>query len=318
MEVRAVLEPDAIPSIDEPSFGTDYFGNESDDAIVVDRSGAPARAYPVRVLHYHEIVNDVIDGQPIAVTWCPLCGSAIVYDATVDGQALEFGVSGKLADDDLVMYDRQTESEWKQSRGEAISGEFEGRTLDVLPASILPYGRFLAAHPDGVVLHPPGGKSEVASEDDRPARIRYDLGPYDDYFDSDGYGLDAHRGSGGRGGWDHDAFDAKSVVIGLEFGDEAVGVPVPVVEAADGVIQVEVGGDSIAVFASPDGAHAFFDDGLSFEPAEAQGTFRADGASWDGATGESNDGRQLERTPARRLFAFTWRDDHGRDAFFYR
>jgi hypothetical protein len=316
MEVRSVLEPDAIPSIDDPSFGTQYFGNESDDVMVVDRPGAPARAYPVRVLHYHEIVNDVIDDQPIAVTWCPLCGSAIVYDATVDGRALEFGVSGKLADDDLVMYDRQTGSEWKQSRGTAISGELEGRSLEVRPASMSSYGRFVEAHPDGVVLQPPGGESEVASENDTPARIRYELSPYDEYFEADGYGLGAHRGTGGRDDWNHDAFAPKNVVIGLEFGGEAVGVPRPVVQAAGGVVQTTVGDQSIAVFSMADGLHAFFDDGLTFEPTETAGRFRADGTAWDGATGQSSDGRQLERAPARRLFAFTWQDDHGPAAFY--
>lgn len=316
MDVRSVLPPDAIPSVDEPVFGPDYFGSDEDEVIVVDRPGAPARAYPVRILHYHEIVNDEIDGRPIAVTWCPLCGSGVVYDATVDGRALEFGVSGKLADDDLVMYDRQTGSEWKQSLGEAIDGELAGTQLEVLAAPMLPYGRFAAEYPDGVVLQPPGGESEAASDDDTPARIRYDLGPYDEYFETEGYGLGAHRGTGGRDDWGLEGFGPKSVVVGLAFDGEALGVPRPVVESAGGVVQVAVGGASVAVFDTPDGIHAFLDGGLVFEPAEEPGAFRADGATWDGATGGSDDGRRLERAPARRLFAFAWRDDHGEESFY--
>ncbi|MFB6360037.1 MAG: DUF3179 domain-containing (seleno)protein, partial [Halobacteriales archaeon] len=211
----------------------------------------------------------------------------------------------KLADDDLVMYDRQTGSDWKQSRGTAISGELEGETLEVLPASMLSYGRFVEAHPDGVVLQPPGGESEAASDDDTPARIRYELSPYDEYFEADGYGLGAHRGTGGRDDWAHDAFAPKDVVIGLEFDEDAIGVPRPVVDAAGGVVQVTVGDRSIAVFSSADGVHAFFDRGLTFEPTDTEGRFRADGTTWDSATGEASDGRQLQRAPARRLFAFT-------------
>ncbi|MFB6353979.1 MAG: DUF3179 domain-containing protein [Halobacteriales archaeon] len=316
MEVRSVLPPDAIPSVDDPVFGPEYVGEPDDEVVVVDRPGNRARAYPVRILHYHEIVNDRIDGRPVAVTWCPLCGSAAVYDATVDGRALTFGVSGKLADDDLVMYDRETGSEWKQSLGRAIAGELEGRELELLPAPLVPYRRFAADHPDGRVLQPPGGESEAASDGETPEPIRYDQQPYADYFESAGYGLDAHRGTGGRADWDRDDLGPKATVLGLEVGGDALGVPRPVVEAAGGVVQPTVGSRSVAVFATPDGLHGFFDDGLGFEPSAEPGRFRADGATWDGATGESDDGRALERAPARRLFAFAWRDDHGPDAFY--
>ena len=316
MDVRSVLPPDAIPSVDDPAFGPDYFGDPDDEVVVVDLEGAPARAYPVRVLHYHEIVNDEVAGRPVAVTWCPLCASAVVYDAAVDGRALEFGVSGKLADDDLVMYDRETGSEWKQSTGVAIAGPLEGRRLEALPAALWPHRRFAAEHGDGVVLQPPGGRSEAASDDDTPARIRYDREPYEAYFAGEGYGLGAHRGTGGRDDWGRDDLDPKAVVVGLERGGEALGVSLPTVEAAGGVVQPTVGGRSVAVFATPDGVHAFLDGGLAFEPTDEPGRFRADGTTWDGATGEADDGRSLERAPARRLFAFAWRDDHGDDAFY--
>jgi hypothetical protein len=195
VNVRQVIPKDAIPSIDAPAFSSEYCGDLDDQVIVIesDTDSDPPRAYPIRVLHYHEIVNDATGGQPMTITWCPLCGSAVVYDALVDGQELTFGVSGKLADDDLVIYDRETESEWKQSTGECLAGEFEGQSLSVLPAGMTSYERFAAEYPDGVVLQPPGGESEAASSDDVPAAIRYDVEPYESYFDTEGFGLDAHR-----------------------------------------------------------------------------------------------------------------------------
>lgn len=151
------------------------------------------RAYPVRILHYHEIVNDEFGDDPIAVTWCPLCGSAVAYERTVGDRTLTFGVSGKLADDDLVIYDRETESEWKQSLGKCIRGDLEGTTLSVRPASMVSWATSRERHPNGVVLQPTDAKSEAASETDDPEPIDYDAQPYDHYFQSDGFGLDAHR-----------------------------------------------------------------------------------------------------------------------------
>jgi hypothetical protein len=127
VNVRQVIPRDAIPSVDAPTFEKAYDGDPDDQVVVVESPQRP-RAYPIRYLHHHEIVNDVLgsevpvnqaasptdgsdaDADPIAVTWCPLCGSAVVYDRLHEEQRLEFGVSGKLADDDLVMYDRETGS----------------------------------------------------------------------------------------------------------------------------------------------------------------------------------------------------------------
>lgn len=313
MDIRQVLPRDAIPSVDDPTFGPDHFGEPEDDVIVVEFV-SESRAYPVRILHYHEIVNDKVDDRPIAVTWCPLCGSAVVYSSTVGGRPLTFGVSGKLANDDLVMYDRETESEWKQSLGRCIAGPLEGAELEVLPAAVMTWESFRDANPDGIVLQPPGGKSEAASDDETPAPVEYDARPYEAYFEADGIGLGAHRGTGGRT-WNRDDIGSKEVVLGLSAGDEAVGVPRKVVERNGGVVQLSVGPWDIVVFATGDGIHAFDDPGFSFEPT-GDGRFEADGAVWDGATGRASDGRRLDRVPARHLFAFAWQDDHGPDAFY--
>jgi hypothetical protein len=324
VNVRNVLPRDAIPSVDDPSYDpvAEYDGDPDDEVVVVD--GEPARAYPLRYLHYHEIVNATdSDGSPVAVTWCPLCGSAVVYERVVDAgdggdpRTLTFGVSGKLADDDLVMYDRETESEWKQSRGVAIDGPLSGTELTVIPAAMTTVERFRDANPDGELLAPPGGESEAASGDDDPEPIDYDVAPYERYFEMDGFGLAAHRDTDGERDWDRtDDLDPKTVVLGLTFGDDALGFPLPRVEANGSVAHATVGDHDVVVFATSDGIHAFENPGFAFDRTVEPGTFVADDARWDGATGESDDGRSLERLPSRRLFAFAWQDDHGADAFY--
>jgi len=165
------------------------------------------------------------------------------------------------------------------------------------------------------VLARPGGTSEASGPGRDPEPIDYDEEPYREYVESDGFGLDAHHGHGGRE-WNREDLAPKAVVLGIERGDEALGFPLERVKGAGGGVTAEVGGLRVAIFATPDGIHAFESDGLEFEPADDPGRLRADAAEWDGATGESDDGRVLDRLPARRLFAFAWQDDHGPDAFW--
>ena len=319
MNVRQVPPKDAIPSVDDPTFRRIH--EPADEVVVGLEVDGDARAYPLRYLDYHEIVNDRVGGVPVAITWCPLCGSAIVYDRRVDDatatdgeRVLSFGVSGKLADDDLVMYDRETDTEWKQSSGVAIAGPLNGRELTVRPAAVTTWERFTEAHAEARVLAPPGGRSEAASAGDDPAPITYDERPYTGYFESDGFGLAARRGTDDGREWPRDDVDPKTVVLGIERDGDALGVSLPDLERAGGVATVTVGGTDAVVFATDDGIHAFENPDLAFTPT-GDG-FRADGVTWDGATGRSDDGRTLERLPARRLFAFAWRDDHGDDAFW--
>ncbi|MFB6308069.1 MAG: DUF3179 domain-containing protein [Haloarculaceae archaeon] len=306
MTVRDVLPRDAIPSIDDPVFDREYAGEGSDEVIVVD--GDPPRAYPLRILSYHEVVNDTVDGRPVAVTWCPICWSAVVYDRRVAGRTLTFGVSGKLADDALVLYDRETGSEWKQTSGRAIAGDLAGHRLDTLPAPIVPYRRFREDSPDGLVLQPARGP-----DDPELAMREYDMRPYEAYAAGDHFGLYGMRGAGEPREWNRDDLDPKARVVGVEHGGEAVGYPLDHVRAAGGVVTDTVGGLDVVVFAV-DGGHVFENPGLQFERDGDR--FRADGAIWDPTSGASEDGRRLERVRARRLFAFAWQDDHGADAFF--
>ncbi|MFB6104676.1 MAG: DUF3179 domain-containing protein [Halobacteriaceae archaeon] len=317
MNVRQVVPKDAIPSVDDPRFGPTYDGDPTDEVITITRADPP-RAYPLRYLHHHEIVNDALaDGaDPIAVTWCPLCGSAIVYDRGIDDRVLSFGVSGKLADDDLVMYDRETESEWKQSTGTCFAGPLEGTALTVRPAQVLPWQAFRDSFPAGVVLQPPGGESESASASDDPAPIDYDDDPYTAYFAAEGFGLAAHRGTAGDRSWERrDDLDPKTVVLGVECADRAVGFPLPRVREEGGIVQATVGETAVLVVATDTvGIQAYHDPGYEFRWQD--GTLTADGATWDPATGRSDDGRSLSVVPARRLFAFAWQDDHGPEAFY--
>lgn len=164
---------DGIPSIDDPTFVSAARVTEVADRepVIQFGIGADVRAYPLRVLTWHEIANDVVGDRPVAVTYCPLCNAAIVFDRTLDGRVLEFGTTGKLRNSDLVMYDRQTESWWQQFTGEAIVGALMGQKLRILPSRIVSFGAFRTAHPEGPVLVPnnPGfrdyGRNPYASYD---------------------------------------------------------------------------------------------------------------------------------------------------------
>jgi hypothetical protein len=146
---------DGIPAIDEPKFiGIDEADAwlEPQEPVILFQLGEDVRAYPLQILMWHEIVNDTVGGAPVVVTFCPLCNTAIAFERTVDGQVLDFGTSGRLRFSNLVMYDRQTESWWQQAGGEAIAGEFTGRQLKLLPASIIAWADFKAAYAEGKVL----------------------------------------------------------------------------------------------------------------------------------------------------------------------
>ncbi len=155
-EIRSGGPPkDGIPSIDNPVFEPVNAVTLPDREPVIGlRIGDDMRAYPLSILMWHEIVNDVIGGVPVVVTFCPLCNSAMVFDRRVDGRTLEFGTTGKLRHSDLVMYDRQTESWWQQFLGEAIVGDMTGAILELLPARIESYANFRARAPEGEVLVP--------------------------------------------------------------------------------------------------------------------------------------------------------------------
>ncbi|NTU65884.1 MAG: DUF3179 domain-containing protein, partial [Chloroflexi bacterium] len=146
---------DGIPAIDDPRFvgmaAADEWLKPIEPVILLDVNGE-ARAYPIQILMWHEIVSDTIGGVPVAVTFCPLCNTAIVFDRRIDERVLDFGTTGRLRYSNLIMYDRQTESWWQQAGGDAIAGELTGQQLKFVPASIIAWADFKANFPDGQVL----------------------------------------------------------------------------------------------------------------------------------------------------------------------
>ena len=155
-EIVAGTEPRVgIPAIDDPTFhpvseAPDYM--LEDEAVLAVEIAGDARAYPLAMLIFHEIVNDTVGGVPVVVTYCPLCNSAVVFRREVDGRLFDFGVSGNLRLSDLLMYDRQTESWWQQITGEAVVGELTGTRLEFLPAPLVSWGEFKSSYPEGLLL----------------------------------------------------------------------------------------------------------------------------------------------------------------------
>ena len=148
---------DGIPALDNPSFvrASGKTGIDPTEPVIALEMGGQARAYPIRYLTWHEIVNDVVGGVPVAVTFCPLCNSALTFDRRVKGRVLSFGVSGKLRHSDMIMYDRETQSWWQQAIGTGIVGDLTGVELQTLPARMVGWAQFLKAHPDGLVMKQP-------------------------------------------------------------------------------------------------------------------------------------------------------------------
>lgn len=223
---------DGIPSIDRPSFVSVESAASwvsPTEPVIALRHRGEAKAYPLQILTFHEIVNDDIGGTPVAVTFCPLCYSAIVFERVLQGEPVEFGVSGLLRKSDLVMYDRRTESLWQQLTGESVVGTLTGTTLDRLPAQILSFEQFQAAFPEGRVLSRDTGH-------DRP----YGNNPYAGYDDVDEPPF-AFQGDV------DDRLPPKMKVVAVTLGGESVAYPVEQTRKRS-VVADTVGGRSVVVF----------------------------------------------------------------------
>ena len=274
---------DGIPSIDDPKFVSideaASFVADQEPVIAVE-VGGEARAYPVQILIWHEIVNDTLGGVPLAVTYCPLCNSAIAFERRVNGTLYDFGVSGLLRNSDLVMYDRQTESWWQQLTGEAIVGTLTGTVLPFVPASTVSFADFRLAYPDALVLSRDTGF-------DRD----YGRNPYVGYDDTSSPFLF-------QGDTDARLKPAERVVA-VDINGETVAYPFSALERRS-AIEDTVGGTPIVVFFQPGTVSALNapsiedsrDVGASgvFRPRAAGRalTFRTeDGAIFDNETGST-------------------------------
>ena len=228
---------DGIPAIDEPVFEPVEAADgwlEAREPVIELELGSEARAYPLQILIWHEIVNDTVAGLPVAVTFCPLCNTALVFDRRLDSRLLDFGTTGNLRNSDLVMYDRQTESWWQQFGGEAIVGELAGSRLTPVPARIVAWENFARDHPDGQVLSRDTGYPRT-----------YGSNPYGGYdsVDSPPFFPAANEGD--------DRLPPKERVVFLERGEDAVVVPFSVLEQR-GTVEVAVGGERLEAIWVPD------------------------------------------------------------------
>ena len=235
---------DGIPAVDAPRFvavsEVDYL--EVREPVVQLELGGEARAYPLQILIWHEIVNDRIGGTPVAVTFCPLCNTTIVFDRRLDGRVLDFGTTGNLRNSDLVMYDRQTESWWQQFGGEAIVGTLTGKELRQLPAAIVAWEEFERGHPDGKVLSRETGFARDYGENPYAGYDSVDTPPI---FEA------ANQND--------DRLPPKERVVFLEREGQQVVVPFSaLVEKKE--IDVEVGGEELVVTWRP-GTRSALDSG---------------------------------------------------------
>ena len=153
-EIQGVVPPDSIPALEDPDFepAADVDWLPDAEPVLALEINGDARAYPLRVMTWHELVNGTVGGVPVTVSYCPLCNSAVAYDRRVGERILDFGTSGALFNSSLVMYDRQTESLWSHYTGEAVVGHLTGAQLDLIPVQTVSFETFLSAHPDGLVL----------------------------------------------------------------------------------------------------------------------------------------------------------------------
>lgn len=222
-----------IPAIDSPKFVTvaaaDAWLKDVEPVILV-QAGGDARAYPLQILTWHEIVNDMVGGVPLVVTFCPLCNTAIAFERTLDGRVLDFGTTGRLRFSNLIMYDRQTESWWQQAEGNAIAGELAGRRLAFYPATIVAWAEFKAAHPAGQVLSRETGHNRD-----------YGRNPYAGYDDINQSPF-LFRGPDTPG-----ALPPMARVLTVDLNGEAVAYPYSVLEQVR-VVNDTVGGQPVAVF----------------------------------------------------------------------
>jgi hypothetical protein len=310
--------PDGIPPVDDPQFVSvaeaDEWLNDPEPILVVDIDG-DVRGYPLQILIWHEIVNDTVGGIPLAVTYCPLCNSAITFERTVRGVETTFGTSGSLYFANLVMYDRATESLWNQLDGRAVVGLLTGEILNQVPSSTVSWKVFKETRPDGKVLDRnrtgaarPYGTNPYTGLDDpdgRPFLFRGDLDvrakamqrvvAMENGDVARAWALDALAGEGPA--WaTNDAFDGEPLVIFWQGGEASALDSRAIAEGRDvGTVGV--------FFSTVDGQKLTFQArGETFVDAETSSTWNILGEAIEGEL----EGAQLEPATFVRTFWFSW------------
>lgn len=300
-ELERGATKDAIPAITQPTFGSDWSGVElklrwpddpgrfytasprlgpNDPVIGLKRSGE-ARAYPLKLLIWHEIVNDTFDG-PVLVTYCPLCGSGMTAQRTVNGQETTFGVSGYLYRNDLVMYDEATGSLWSQIMATAIAGPETGETLDLIPSSITTWEAWQAANDDVLVLRPPPESNTVTGRYSYRDYSRY---PYGNYRRSERIGL--------SGEYHDDRLHPKEIVIGIKHAGTVKAYPLSVV-ARERVVNDHIAGRPVVVAVAPGDLLVAYHRTIEAETlvftSSDERVMLAGGSRWDISSGLALDG----------------------------
>ena len=289
---------DAIPPIDRPVYGDASVGDwlAPDDLVLGYVAGGQAYAYPFKILNYHEIVNDDLDGVPVLISYCPLCRSAIVYDRRVDGDVLSFGNTSALYESDLVMVDRTTGSYWWQVAGTAIVGPLTDAALEPLPSVVATWTDWASLHPETLVLTRATGFSRPYERDA--------FAGYADIIDSGRFPFPVGEA----------ARDARlrpsALVVGVVINEVARAYPV---ENVIDPINDEVGGNQIVVFPTEGGATVFgaVVDGetLRFELRNGDFVDVETGSVWTSsgvAVSGTRQGATLTPFPSRTTFWFAF------------
>ena len=309
---------DGIPPIDAPKFVSVQEADEwlapLEPVIALEVNGV-SKAYPLQILTWHEIANDEIGGVPVAVTFCPLCNSAIVFDRRLDGVVYDFGVSGNLRNSDLIMWDRQTQSWWQQLSGESIVGELAGARLSFIPAQMVAWETYKQASSGTQVLSRDTGFRRNYGRNPYVGYDRVDQPPFLFFGETDG------------------RLPPKARVAAVALGGVDVAFPYPIL-AEERAVNYTVGGQDIAVFYEPGtrsaldassiaasrdvGATGVFDpvlDGRSLtftyegSPEEGMIVDEQTGSTWS-ILGEATDGplvgSKLRRIVHQDHFWFAW------------
>lgn len=238
---------DGIPAILKPEFETQQQASawlDDKEPVIGFEINDEAKAYPLSILIWHEIANDQVGGVPVAVSFCPLCYSALVYDRRINGVVPYFGVSGLLRNSDMVMYDDVTESFWQQFTGEAIVGDMVGSKLELIPTQIISFKQFKDAYPNGLVL-----------SKDTGYKREYGKNPYVGYDDIDQKPF-LYRGK------EDDRLPPNEKVIAVK--DEKINKAYPYsITMEKRVVADEVGGKKIVVFHSEGAVSALDDDTIA-------------------------------------------------------
>jgi cytochrome c biogenesis protein CcdA/peroxiredoxin len=251
--IRSSDPRDVIPPLDFPEYETVAAASEwleGREPGVLIEIGDDVRFFPLRIMTFHEIVNGTIGGRPVVVTFCPLCNTAVVFDPTVGGDVLRFGVSGLLRFSDLVMWDATTETLWQQITGEAIVGELAGTQLELLPSAVIGWDEFRTSFPDGQVLSRQTGYGR-----------NYGTNPYVGYSSSSRPFL--------FDGEVDDRFPALERVVGVTVGDADKAFPFSLISGPR-VVNDTVGGVPVAIFWGGDTADAL--DSFNIAEGQAIGT----------------------------------------------